>query len=320
MYAPSEMCREVREEDVESRYGNNEEEEEEEEDAVLYFFLHCWGEVESVTLVSVTVGEAFLWSTEWVLFTEDTDDTLCIGRPSLREEARSTEECWMEAEDKEATEGDLDSFTEDMEAVEFSLTDRVLSAESKEDMEEDTEEVSWAGVSWEEVLEEGVRWGEAATSVECFWSFPFEELRDGEQEDATGGDTCAVVDKSGSMAGEDGPEVWENPFFSEECEDRDSWLPIGVVLELLLNVSPGGRNVIHTTVVYIIHHLNPDWNIITMTFVHTFTYPRGWIAIIFPWLENKTNYILISPGRRTKTCDQDGDHGEHYLHMLAYRS
>lgn len=55
-------------------------------------------------------------------------------------------------------EGDLDSFTDDKEAVEFPLTDRLLSVESKEDIEEDTEEVCWAGVSWEEVQEEeGVR-------------------------------------------------------------------------------------------------------------------------------------------------------------------
>lgn len=60
--------------------------------------------------------------------------------------------------DEEAIEGDLDSFTDDKEAVEFPLTDRVLSAEIKEDMEEDTEEVCWVGVSSEEVQEEeGVR-------------------------------------------------------------------------------------------------------------------------------------------------------------------
>lgn len=64
----------------------------------------------------------------------------------------------MEAMDEEAIEGDLDSFTDDKEAVEFPLTDRVLSAEIKEDMEEDTEEVCWVGVSSEEVQEEeGVR-------------------------------------------------------------------------------------------------------------------------------------------------------------------
>lgn len=64
----------------------------------------------------------------------------------------------MEAVDEEAMEGDLDSFTDDKEAVEFPLTDRLLSVESKEDMEEDTEEVCWAALSWEEVQEEeGVR-------------------------------------------------------------------------------------------------------------------------------------------------------------------
>lgn len=87
-----------------------------------------------------------------MLFREETDDTLCTGRPSLREEACSTEECWME--EREATEGDLDSLTDDKETVELPLTDKVLSEESKEDMEEDTEEVGWAGVSWEEVQEE----------------------------------------------------------------------------------------------------------------------------------------------------------------------
>lgn len=65
---------------------------------------------------------------------------------------------------------------------------------------------------------------------------------DGEQEGASGGDTCAVEDELGSLAGEDGGEVRDNPFFSDECEDKDSWLPIGVVPGLLLNVSPGRRN------------------------------------------------------------------------------
>lgn len=64
----------------------------------------------------------------------------------------------MEAVDKEAMEGDLDSLTDDKEAVEFPLPERALSVESKEDVEEDTEEVCWAGVGWEEVQEEeGVR-------------------------------------------------------------------------------------------------------------------------------------------------------------------
>lgn len=153
------------------------------------------------------------------------------------------EEGMVETIDEEALEADLDSFTDDKEAVEFPLTDGLLSAvESKEDVEEDTEEVFWAGVSWEEVQEEeGGNWGEAALSVGRFWSFPFEEMWDGKQEETSGGDGCAVEDEPGSAAGEEGGEVWDNPFFSDECEDRDSWLPIGVVLELLLNVSPGNK-------------------------------------------------------------------------------
>lgn len=71
----------------------------------------------------------------------------------------------MEAVDEEAMEGHLDSFTDDKEAVEFPLIERVLSAESKEDVEEDREEVCWAGASWEEVQEEeGVRRGGATLS------------------------------------------------------------------------------------------------------------------------------------------------------------
>lgn len=59
---------------------------------------------------------------------------------------------------EEATEGDLDSFTDDKEVVEFPVAERVLSAECKEDMEEDTEEACCVGGSWEEVQEEdGVR-------------------------------------------------------------------------------------------------------------------------------------------------------------------
>lgn len=61
----------------------------------------------------------------------------------------------MEAVDVEAMEGDLDSFTDDKEAVEFPLTDRLLSVESKEDVEEDTEEACWVGVICEQVREEG---------------------------------------------------------------------------------------------------------------------------------------------------------------------
>lgn len=51
-----------------------------------------------------------------------------------------------------------------------------------------------------------------------------------------------MEDELRSAAGDDGGELGDKPFFSEECDDRDPWLPIGVVLELLLlNVSPGGR-------------------------------------------------------------------------------
>lgn len=72
----------------------------------------------------------------------------------------------------------------------------------------------------------------------CFWSPPLVEgWSGGEQEEAVGGE-----DKLWSAAGEDGGEVWDSPFFSEEWEDRDSWLPMGVVLGLLLNVSPGSRS------------------------------------------------------------------------------
>lgn len=149
----------------------------------------------------------------------------------------------METVDEEALEGEFDSLTDDKVAVELPLADTVLSTESKEDMEEDTEEVCWAGFSWEEVQEEeGVRWGEATLSADCFWSFPFEQLWDGEQEEAAGGDAGAAENAPESAGGEDGGELRDKPFFSEEWEDRDSWLPIGVVLGLLLNVSPRRRN------------------------------------------------------------------------------
>lgn len=85
----------------------------------------------------------------------------------------------------EAAEGGLNSFTDDKEAVKFPLADRLLSVETKEDVEEDTEEVCWAGVSSEEVREEeGVKRGEAAPSVGPVRSFPFEESWGGEQEGA----------------------------------------------------------------------------------------------------------------------------------------
>lgn len=49
------MCRDVSEDDVESRDGNSDEEEDEEEEAVLYVRSGCCG-VSSVTLVSVMIG------------------------------------------------------------------------------------------------------------------------------------------------------------------------------------------------------------------------------------------------------------------------
>lgn len=88
-----------------------------------------------------------------MLFREEADNTRLIGRPSFREDARSTVERWIDATDEEATEGHLDSFTDDKEADEFPLTDTVLSAEIKEEIEEDTEDVCWVRLS----LEEGVR-------------------------------------------------------------------------------------------------------------------------------------------------------------------
>lgn len=159
-----------------------------------------------------------------------------MRRPSLREETCSIEEHSVEATD-EAPDGTLDSFTEDKEASEFPLADKVLSVDSKEDMEEDTEEVCWVEVSWEEVQEEDVlRWGEAPVS---FWSLPFEQPWEG----ATGGDAFAAEDTLASVVGEDGgDERTVCPFFSEEWEDRDSRLPIGVVSGLLLYVSPAGRH------------------------------------------------------------------------------
>lgn len=159
-----------------------------------------------------------------------------MGRPSLRGEARSTEEHWVEETD-EAPEGTLDSFIDDKEAFEFPLADKVLSVDSKEDMEEDTEEVCWVEVSWEEVQEEDAgSWGEALLS---FWSLPFEQ----HWEEAAGGGAIAAEDRLASAVGEDGGEERSVcPFFSEEWEDRDSRLPIGVVSGLLLKVSPTSRH------------------------------------------------------------------------------
>lgn len=131
----------------------------------------------------------------------------------------------MEIVDEEAAEGHLDSLTGDEEAAESPATDRLVSVESRE------EDVCRAAAGREEVREE------AAPSAGRSSSFPFEELWDGEREEAAPGDGGAADGGSGSAAGEDGGDVWDNPFFSEECEDRDSWLPIGVVLWLLLKVS-----------------------------------------------------------------------------------
>jgi len=173
-----------------------------------------------------------------VLFREETEAALWTGPHSLGEEGGSTEECWMEAADADALEGDLDSFAEEKEAAEFLLKD-FSTAESKEDVEEDTEEVCSAWASGVEIQEEeGVRWGEGGPSDGSLWSFPLEELCGGEQEEAAGGDGCVVGGEPGSAAGEHEGDVWDNPFFSEEWEDRDSRLPIGVVSGLLLNVSP----------------------------------------------------------------------------------
>lgn len=161
-----------------------------------------------------------------------------MAGPSFWEETRSTEESCMEVVDEEGLEREFESLTDDKEAVELPLTDTVFSAEIKEDNEEEPE----AGFGCEEVKEEeGGTWGDATLSVGCFWSFPFEQLWNGEQEAAVGGDAGVPVDAPGSAGGEDGGELWDKAFFSEEWEDRDSWLPIGVVLGLLLNVSPEGR-------------------------------------------------------------------------------
>lgn len=103
-----------------------------------------------------------------MLFRDETDATLCTGPPSLKEEVHSTDKCWMEAVDTEVLEGDLDSFTEDKEAVEFPFMER-STAESKEEVEEDREEVCCAGLSSAEAQEEeGMRGGEAVLSAVSF--------------------------------------------------------------------------------------------------------------------------------------------------------
>lgn len=198
--------------------------------------LCCWGEVEFVALIFVTVADdVFLWSFEWELFREETEEALWIAPPSLTPEWCSADEFWTEAVDAEALDEALESFTEDKEAIEFLLKD-LSTAESKEDVEKDMEEVcSESGAE----LQEAVRWEETALSEGRLWSFPLEELCGGEQEEAAGGDDGVERGEPGSAAGEEGGEVWDSSFFSEECEDKDSWLPIGV-LELLLKVSPEG--------------------------------------------------------------------------------
>lgn len=66
--------------------------------------------------------------------------------------------------DADALDGDLDSFTEDKEAIEFLLKD-LSTAESKEDVEEDIKEVcSDSGVEVQEA--EVVRW-EGGLSEGC---------------------------------------------------------------------------------------------------------------------------------------------------------
>lgn len=94
----------------------------------------------------------------------------------------------MEAVDADALEGDLDSFTEEKEAVEFLLND-LSTAESKEEVEEDMEEGWSAG-------------GSRVLSDAAVWSFPLEESRV-----SAGRDDCVVTGESGSAAGEDGGEV-----------------------------------------------------------------------------------------------------------------
>lgn len=188
--------------------------------------LCCGWEVESVPPASVAIAQdAFLRSSDWELFREETEAAF-----SLTGEEQFPDVGWTEG-----VEAHLESFAEDKDTVEFLLKD-LSTAESKEDVEEDTEEVCSAEDSGAEIQEEeGVRGGEGASSGDAFWSFP---LRGDEPEEVEGGENCAAGGEPGSAAGEDGGEVWDNLFFSEECDDNDSWLPIGVVSGLLLNVSP----------------------------------------------------------------------------------
>lgn len=142
-----------------------------------------------------------------MLFREETDVALWTVPPSLKDDERSTGECWMEVEEMDVLEGDLDSFTDDREAAEFPLMD-FSTAESKEDVEEDTEEACWVGVSSAEVQEEEtLERGEGSASSAGFSSFKFVELCGGEQKEAAGGGDCAVEGELGSADGEEGDEV-----------------------------------------------------------------------------------------------------------------
>lgn len=90
-----------------------------------------------------------------------------------------------------------DSLTDDSEAEEFPLTDSVLSVESTEEAEDDAEEAGRAGGGW----------GEAAASAGRLWSAPSEERRDGEREEAGGGDEGEAEDEWASAEGEDEGEL-----------------------------------------------------------------------------------------------------------------
>lgn len=73
----------------------------------------------------------------------------------------SEDERWTEGLDPSPLERDFDSFREYKEAVEFLLKD-FSTAESNEDVDEETEDVCSAGASG--APEEGWRWGEGAAS------------------------------------------------------------------------------------------------------------------------------------------------------------
>ena len=92
------------------------------------------------------------------------------------------------------------------------------------------------GVGREEAAEEeaalGAGDGEEGTSVRAPASRPL----GGEREGGSGGGSGADGGEAAGRAagGEEGGEVLEKPFCSEEWEERDSWLPRGVLLGLLL--------------------------------------------------------------------------------------